>query len=58
MDKYEQAIMELSEKLDKEVYLPVKEELAGCGRTYSLGIRKEKFKMALQETIEKLRGKQ
>ena len=35
---------ELCKILDTLVYLPVKQELAGCGRAYSLGIRKEQFK--------------
>ena len=46
---------ELCEKLDSEVYFPVKEELKGCGRTYSLGIRKENFKGFLAEKFEQLK---
>ncbi|TET75173.1 MAG: hypothetical protein E3J56_01105 [Candidatus Aminicenantes bacterium] len=46
---------ELCEKLDSEVYLPVKKELKGCGRTYSLGIRKENFKGFLAKKFEELK---
>lgn len=55
-DKYELAIMDLCYALDEDVYLPVKEELAGCGRTYSLGVKKEIFKGKIEETINKLKG--
>lgn len=46
---------ELCEKLDLEVYLPVKKELEGIGRTYSLGMRKEDFKGIIEKKFEELR---
>lgn len=46
---------ELCSYLDAEVYLPVKEELKGCGRTYSLGMRKEDFKGFLDKKFKELR---
>ncbi len=41
--------------LDEELYLPVKQELAGCGRSYSLGIRKENFKGEIEKQFKILR---
>ena len=55
-DKFEQAEADLCYALDEDVYLPVKIELAGCGRTYSLGIRKENFKGKIHEVIERLKN--
>ena len=56
MDKYEKAIEKLCVLLDLDIYIPVKKELEGCGRTYSLGIRKENFKGDLERIINSLRG--
>lgn len=46
---------ELCEKLDLEVYLPVKGELEGIDRTYSLGARKEDFKGFIEKKFKELR---
>lgn len=46
---------ELCEKLDSEVYLPVKKELEGIDRTYSLGAKKEDFKGFIEKKIKELR---
>lgn len=53
-DKFDLAIIKLCEKLDEELYIPVKAELAGKGQ-HSLGMRKENFKIVIQEEIDKLR---
>jgi len=39
----------LCEKLDVDVYIPVKEELKNCNVTYSLGMRKEDFNFHRRE---------
>lgn len=57
MDKeetIEQVEINLCEYLDTEVYLPVKKELEGIGRTYSLGFRKENFKGFIHEELKKI----
>lgn len=46
---------ELCEKLDLEVYVPVKKELEGIGTTYSLGSRKEDFKDLIEKKFNDLR---
>ena len=46
---------ELCEKLDTNVYLPVKEELKGIDRTYSLGHRKEDFKGLIEKKFKELK---
>lgn len=46
---------ELCEKLDSEVYLPVKKELEGIGMTYSLGSRKEDFKGLIEKKFNDLK---
>ncbi len=46
---------ELCEKLDTNVYLPVKEELKGIDRTYSLGHRKEDFKGLIEKKFKDLK---
>ena len=46
---------DLCYKLDENLYLPVKEELKGCGRAYSLGIRKEIFKGDIAGAFQKLK---
>ncbi len=46
---------ELCEELDSKVYLPVKKELEGIGRTYSLGMRKEDFKGFIEKKFIELR---
>ena len=46
---------ELCEKLDTEVYLPVKKELEGINRTYSLGFRKENFKGIIADKSKELK---
>ena len=46
---------ELCEKLDEDVYLPVKEELKDFKKTYSLGMRKEDFKGLISEEMQRLR---
>lgn len=53
-ERIEELEIRLCEFLDKEVYLPVKEELKGVGRTYSLGIRKENFKAFMSEELKRL----
>ncbi len=56
MNKYEKAKRMLCEKIDLDMYLPVKEELKGCDCTYSLGIRKEMFKKLISNTIRDLKN--
>ena len=46
--------IELCRKLDEDLYLPVKEELKGINRTYSLGIKKENFKLTIHNCLIKL----
>ena len=46
---------ELCEKLDTEVYLPVKKELEGIDKTYSLGAKKEDFKGLIEKKFNELR---
>ncbi len=46
---------ELCEKLDSEVYLPVKKELEGIGRTYSLGFKKENFKGLIEKKLREIK---
>ena len=46
---------ELCEKLDTEVYLPIKEELEGIDKTYSLGAKKEDFKGLIEKKFNELR---
>ncbi len=46
---------ELCEKLDSEVYLPVKQELKGINKTYSLGFRKEDFKGLIEKKLLELK---
>lgn len=50
-EKLEEVEIKLAEFIDREVYLPVKNELAGCGRTYSLGIRKERLKAEIHKLL-------
>ena len=45
----------LAYKLDLELYLPIKEELAGKGITHSLGMRKERFKGTVAEELAKIK---
>lgn len=45
----------LAERLDTEVYIPVKEELEGKIE-HSLGIRKEMFKSHIGSELEKLKN--
>ena len=45
----------LAYKLDLELYLPVKEELAGKGITHHLGMRKEGFKGTVAEELAKIK---
>ncbi len=47
---------ELCKKLDTEVYLPVKQELEGIDRTYSLGARKEDFKGLIEKKLKELKA--
>lgn len=42
-------------KIDVDLYLPVKKELAGIDRTYSLGMRKEELKGYLCDTLDRFR---
>lgn len=50
-DILDDAEAELCAILDQHVYIPVKEELSGCGRGYSLGMRKENFKGHIHRVI-------
>jgi len=46
---------ELCYRLDSDVYLPVKEELEGIDRTYTLGFRKEDFKGIIESELKRPR---
>ena len=54
----ENAEMDLAVYIDQEVYYPVKKELEGCGRTYSLGFKKENLKGKVHEVIKDALEKQ
>jgi hypothetical protein len=54
MDKYEKAEMELAKWIDRELYLPLRDELKGRG-THTLGAKKENLKVKIIEVMEKLR---
>ncbi len=45
----------LCHRLDTDLYLPVKKELRGIGRTHSLGFKKENFKGTIETELEKVR---
>lgn len=42
--------------IDEEVYLPVKQELEGIDRTYSLGMKKENYKGLIQQEFWRIRN--
>lgn len=42
----------LCEKLDTDLYFPLKEELAEKGITHSLGFKKENFKQVIHNEIQ------
>ena len=50
-------VEELCEKLDSELYLPVRQELKNVQASYSLGNRKEDFKILIDEKFKQLRQK-
>lgn len=50
-------VEELCEKLDSELYLPVRQELKDVRASYSLGSRKEDFKILIDEKFKQLRQK-
>lgn len=45
---------DFAEKLDRDLYLPVKKELKNSGVTHSLGMRKEKLKQWVHEKLKVL----
>ena len=52
IDKIER---DLCSALDRDVYIPVKRELANVNVTYSLGMRKEDFKIKIHQELEELK---
>lgn len=48
-------VEELCEKIDSELYLPVKKELENAKETYSLGNRKEDFKILISIKFSQLK---
>jgi hypothetical protein len=52
---FEEIESELAFFIDQQVYLPVKNELKDCGKTYSLGLRKEKLKRKIHEVIKNIK---
>jgi hypothetical protein len=52
IDKIER---DLCSALDRDVYIPVKRKLEKVNVTYSLGMRKEDFKMTIHNQLEELK---